>query len=264
MSNVKVLSIHEIINLPKEEIKAENDIEQQPQVKTLPLQSGVLLAHDGSLSMLKDILTQAQENKVKREKIEQELIELTKIFEESKIAESRYLQAKDLIENQLLQLIEDHRNLFNIANEEMFSSMVSQWTNFKNQMDDAFDAIIVDEVETKEFLQKSEKLLSLVKIAEDDEVNLDEIFDGFLELTGEEFKLITKDHEIIKISGFVCGVTDRSLTVQPYQPIEFNHLNKIRPPMSVIKDDTRIFLDDIQFYNREDGIIKNIEDLEEL
>ena len=72
-------------------------------------------------------------------------------------------------------------------------------------------------------------------------------------LTGKQFKKILQNSVVDNISGYILNVTDKTLQVRACQPIELNNLNKIRPPVSVIQDDTVIYIDEISFYNDNTG-----------
>lgn len=90
----------------------------------------------------------------------------------------------------------------------------------------------------------------------------EEQFEGMFKLTGKQFKKILQNSVVDNISGYILNVTDKTLQVRACQPIELNNLNKIRPPVSVIQDDTVIYIDEISFYNDNTGRSFDESDLE--
>lgn len=87
-------------------------------------------------------------------------------------------------------------------------------------------------------------------------------FEGMFKITGKQFKNILRNSVVDSISGYILNVTDRTLQVKACQPIELNNLNKIRPPVSVIGDETIIYIDEISFYNENTGRSFDESDLE--
>lgn len=179
------------------------------------------------------------------------------------IQESDFFFSKHLVDNNaaLIHLLQK-----SVADEEEIESittLIKEWSDFSGKVLSGFEKLLnrIEEIQ-----QVSDRIKSLKSdLAEtdyDENEDIEKQFEGMFKLSGKQFKNILKNSVVDSISGYILNVTDKNLQVKAYQPLELNHLNKIRPPVSVIKDDTVLFIDEMSFYNENTGRAFDESDLE--
>lgn len=273
MSNdKKTLSIHETVMAEKTN-KENNEFGRsiQPEIDNAAANytGGCVLHDDGSLKVIIQLKEKMLKLSEKFAEIQLKSENFIQIFQKTEIAEEDYNNAKKLISEELQEYNELAASVFNDPVYVMFDSVFKQWTDFRDTFDSNCDEIILNETKFKKYAGViDEKIATLTDLVSEVEEDMKEeevaIFDGMLEVSGQDFKSFLADHEVISIKGLICNVTDRSMVVQATQPLTLNEFGKIRPPYSVIKNDTPIFIEEIEFYNKDVGEILSVEDLAEI
>lgn len=116
--------------------------------------------------------------------------------------------------------------------------------------------------ETEATVEKIDRLMSEIENTEEEEEEEEGIYEDMIKISGEQLKTLAKKSHISKISGYILGVTDKKLEVKKRQELTLNDIGGIRPPLSVIKKDTVIYIDEIRFVNEVTGRIFDETDLE--
>ena len=239
-----------------EKMSAVSDQESEMNIfEKLVLMVEILKSFDEKSTKIEGVLNE-------NEAFSKDVFSALKKMEGQEIYESDYLFARHTIDNNSAKI---HQVLSNIPSKEELETMkyfTMEWQSLS--------AVVLSMIQN--YLEKQEELVnlnvginSLKKDIDDTETNdqMDEsMFEGMFKLTGKQFKQILKNSVVESISGYILNVTDKNLTVQPYQEIELNNLNKIRPPVSVIKDETVLYIDTISFYNEQTGRAFDESDLE--
>lgn len=217
-----------------------------------------VLTEDGTLSFIIDMFAKLKElntnyllTQVKIEEY-QKMLEIDDSGEDCIINESDYIKMKELV-GRINILKKEISEVLTSREYICFDDIFSQWTSFRNQMDEACDNVILKQSQLEIAQEKMDDFVDLIAKLEEENGITEETEDG-VKMTGVEFKEFIKIYQIISISGKVSNLgdlTDDSKT-QSLEIIE----NKIEPKVYSIEDNALLIIEDIVYYDREDGIIK--------
>lgn len=175
------------------------------------------------------------------ETLSQDPVSLSKI-EDIKL----FLDKATPIDNSARIIIEDMHEAELIDEVSKFSGYLGQ------EIISELERVVKNILKIELSISNINKIKEIMEELEDAELSEDMI-ENMIKLNGQKFKKLLSLSEVSYISGYIIGVTDRSLKVRSYQAIELNHMNKIRPPVSVIKDDTVIYIEEIAFSMKSNG-----------
>lgn len=265
MKNTKLT----ITDLVQKKLERESNIALETEQETPILSNMGVLSEDGSLTFVKQLFNKIKELTVSTTLFEEKIERLTPHFlSRENIDPKVYEETKELVE-QIKQFKTEKEKLLTSQEYLIFNSLFKQWVDFKHEFDDACNGVNLCETQLNSIEEDSEKIIELLVEFEDEYAEsrakeakelMDNKFKDMVKLSGKIFKDFMKEHEVRELDAYVLDVQDKEGIIQTSQILTLNDHKRIRPPMNVISEDTIIFINDIKFYNREDGIILGLED----